>query len=123
MQDVKRLMSVHQKSICDFQVGNLVEVIDKNYLGSMRHAFVKSVAASGHLVELFYKPLTKKEMQGQTCKQLMYECDDADYVLANTFWVTPCSRLFHPVGWAKDVGHTIDQPWLVLVFLNVVHLN
>ena len=110
MQDVKHLMGTHQRSICEFEVGNLVEVIDKNYLGSMRHAFVKSITANGHLIELFYRPLTKKETQNQTCKQLMYNSDDSDSVLANTFWVTPCSRLFHPIGWSKDVGHTYDPP-------------
>ena len=90
-------------------IGNTVELFDKNYFGSMKQAFIKSVAANGHMIELFYRPMKKKELpNAKKCEQLMSECVKGDN--EKTFWVTAFSQLFHPVGWAKEVGHVEDLP-------------
>ncbi|XP_075259746.1 MBT domain-containing protein 1-like isoform X2 [Convolutriloba macropyga] len=102
------LLRKHRESICKLSVGKTVEALDKTYFGSVRQAFIKNITANGHIVELYYRPLKKKQMiPGKTCEEMMEDDDSVD----NHFWVTPSSTLIHPVGWAKEVNHTNDTPY------------
>ncbi|XP_063727909.1 lethal(3)malignant brain tumor-like protein 2 isoform X1 [Symsagittifera roscoffensis] len=98
----------HEQKICKLTVGNTVEVLDKSFFGKVAQAFVKTIAANGHLIEFYYRPIDKRGvMKGKSCLEQMEFDDSVD----NSFWVTPFSTLCHPVGWAREVGHKNDAPY------------
>ena len=50
----------HEQKICKLTVGNTVEVLDKSFFGKVAQAFVKTIAANGHLIEFYYRPIDKR---------------------------------------------------------------